>query len=166
MIIALMVGVGCKSEPSMGQYDVVVSLDQSLIRADKTFPTMEVDLVGVNADAGGDRLSHYSMSDYFTPGDTMRAGASRMTMVFRSNEKATTQTLKHDDKIWKTWKDSGVMQLYVLAFLPGVHKDADGSDDARRLIIPLDKRRWDISKLQLNIKASGVRLLQSPKPAP
>jgi hypothetical protein len=49
----------------------------------------------------------------------------------------------------------------VLADLPGTHVDKPGSQDARRLVLPLDECHWakKTSKLSVLVKRSGMDVL-------
>ena len=160
--VALMSLVGCGGGNSMKKFDVEVVLGPSMVdEATGTIPSIEVDFVGVNESENA-RWRGYSLSEYFSGSDDLRAGASRTTLSFTSAS-ADPKTLERNDPIWDDWDERQATYLYVLANLPGV-MDAAGDQDIRRMILPLAAKRWDTSKIKIEIQRSGLIVRPGPKP--
>jgi len=65
---------------------------------------------------------------------------------------------------WQTWLKSGVAHLVILADIPVITNDQAGNADARRLIIPLDKKLWNRKDpLEILIQESGIKLQTKQK---
>ena len=157
LLCAFVSGCGsCKpGKPGpIGRYDVVAQLDDSLKQA-----SVLVDLVGVNA-ANLPRWENYSMKKYWEDNDPMRKDADKKTLNFVSGQ-SLSQTLEAKDPKWDQWKSKGATHILVLADLPGTHVDKPGSQDARRLVLPLDECHWakKTSKLSVLVKRSGMDVL-------
>jgi hypothetical protein len=170
LLLVLVSAAGCSG---MGKFDVVVKLDESFRAEGATVPSIEVDLIGVNA-VEYPRWENYSMSQYWSPADQLRRDADKYVMRF-GQDWALAQTLRHQDAVWRRWKPKQATHLFVLAFLPGVHEDQPGNADPRRLILPLDQRRWPRygwwyllwrnRRIELLVKSSEISCLTPPKPA-
>jgi hypothetical protein len=149
---------GC-SGSGMGKYNVMVSPGGGLKDAAGGMPSVEVDLVGAS-DAQAERLKAYSVNDYFSGRDTMRAEADKKTLSF-TKASPGPQTLSEKDPIWQSWKDKGATQLVVIANLPGV---SGKGEDPRRLVLPLAGNRWDTDDIQVEVQKSGVVCRTMMKP--
>lgn len=154
----------CNGE--MRPFDVTVSLHDSLKDARGVLPAVEVDVVAVNA-ADLPTWQQKSMTEYFSPGDPLRASADKY--VFRLGEDHRSATLKKDSpegkKLWADWKNQGAMHLLVLSSYPSPQQDLPGDQDPRRRTLPLDCSRWGNEKeLKFEIKSSGLSVLTPPKP--
>lgn len=156
--------VGCESGPSMGRYNVEVSLDPSLASRAGGPPQIMVDLVGLN-DTQVAAWESKSMTSYWTTADPLRAEAKdyRKEMPFGPGQTAP-QTLSKSDAIWNKWKERGAMHLFVLADLPGAKADAPGTADGRRVILPLDKRRWKTDTIKIVVQNSQLNCTTPPEP--
>ncbi|MEX2217767.1 MAG: hypothetical protein WD749_03325 [Phycisphaerales bacterium] len=141
---------GCAAGP--GKYDVAVRPAEGLRDGAGRIPSFEVDLVGVNP-TDAERLRSYSVSDYFSGSDPVRADADRKTLAFTA-AKPGPQTLSLKDPVWKTWSSHGATELVVLANIPGV--GGSGPNDRRRLVLPLSTDRWKGSDIEIEIQRSGV----------
>lgn len=136
-------------------YDIQVAVDPTLKN-----DSIVVDLVGVTSRALEDSWSHYSMTDYWKSGDTMRRDNAddTISLDFLSGQ-SLSQTLSVTNKIWNVWKQKKATHVLVMAKLPGLHKDMPGSKDARRQVLSLDKCVWLKSKtktLEVVVKRSGI----------
>lgn len=157
--------IGC-CNGEMKSFDINVSLHDSLKDARGVLPAVEVDVVAVN-NADLPTWEQKSMTDYFSPGDPLRASADKY--VFRLGEDHRSETLSKDSatgkKLWENWKKQGAMNLLVLSSYPTPQPDLPGDQDPRRRTLPLDCSRWDKeTTLQFQIKSSGLTVLTPPKP--
>lgn len=157
---------GCESGPSMGRYTIEVSLDSALASRPGGPPQITVDLVGLN-DTQVPAWTAKSMTAYWTPNDAMRLEAKdyRSEMTFGPGN-AETKKLARDAGVWDTWKSRGAMHLYVLAALPGARGDRPGAEDGRRVILPLDKRRWKKDTIRIVVQNSQLDCVTPPEPEP
>ncbi|MCC6661563.1 MAG: hypothetical protein IT437_11835 [Phycisphaerales bacterium] len=158
---------GCSGGPgAMGRYDIEVSMDPELAQQTGGAPQVRVDLVGVN-DMDFSRWSGESMSGYWSSGSALRSESreSRHEITFGPGNTGT-KTLSKKDKIWDKWKAGRVMHLFVLASLPGVGMaDRPGAEDGRRLILPLDSKRWPgTSVIKVLVQKSRVTCTTPPAP--
>lgn len=157
--------VGC-CNGEMKPFDVSVSLHDSLKDTRGVLPAVEVDVVAVN-NADLPTWEQKSMTEYFSPGDTLRAAADKY--VFRLGEDHKSETLSKDGaagkKLWDDWKKQGAMNLLILSSYPSPQPDLPGDQDPRRRTLPLDCARWgDEKELKFQIKSSGLTVLTPPKP--
>ncbi len=152
---------GCSHGPI--DRNMSLMLGQSLRAGQTSTSTIAVDLVGVNA-TDYQRWRNYSMTAYFSAGDLLRAGADKITLNFTPGSTATIEFSKNNP-MWKKWRADGDSYLFVLAQLPGIRQDMPGTQDPRRLILPLKKSRWPDSAnpIRIMIKNSGVVCQTPPK---
>lgn len=163
---ALVLGVagllgGCGAA-RLGRYDLVVTPDSSL-REGQTLPPVKVDIVGVKP-ADVTKWQAYSVDVYFSGSDSFRndsAGAARQLSFDASADKP--QTISSKDPIWESWDKSGVQKVFVLANARTMRPPQVGVD-ARKAEIPMTTDRWDVSKIDIVIKASGVDVATPMKP--
>jgi len=162
MVLAAGLLGGCKGQPV-----VTVSLDPKLGGA-SGIPAVPIDIVGVNESERA-RLSEYSMTNYWKPGDTQRASVSSKTINLNADLTPGQKQfiLAGQDPIWKTWKERQAQYLFILVNWPRPGDDKPGELDARRAIVPLDPDRWDTwpDKIDVVITPGGVTYSPSPKPA-
>lgn len=161
---------GCKAPK---RFDVSVSLDaKSWEKAyGPILPSLEVDLVGINNSEKGN-WENYSVNKYFSPGDSLRSDADRVTLTF-TNEDRETKLLARKDPAWDRWigkllsrqKHKDAKWLFVIANIPGIAQDLPGSQDPRRLILPLALKAWPVTtkRIEVELKSSGITSNPSPK---
>lgn len=153
---------GCGGGPKMGRFDYRVSLDNAL--RDKNtgmMPSIEVDLIGVN-DAEKDRWDAQNLDEYFTPRDVVRANADRHTMAF-TNKNFDPKLLRADASDWGAWIANGATHIFIFASIP-MAADASGVD-RRRLVLPLDRSRWQSGvTIEILVRPSGVVCQTAMKP--
>jgi hypothetical protein len=165
VVLAFMglMSVGCCANKPI---NVTVSLDDAM-RQSLQDRKIEVDIVALNAKQA-ERWETYSMTDYWRPGDTLYGSVPTKSFVFDPT-KADAQTLWTNDPIWNQWlanaRKDDVMQLYVLALLPGMTVDQPGDKDPRRQILPLNSCRWDkVKEIRLMVQKTGIITITPPKP--
>ncbi len=162
LLAAVVAGCGsCKPGKAgpIGRYSIDVSLDDSLKTA-----SVIVDLVGVNP-ASMPRWEAYDMGKYWKEGDAMRRDADKVTLNFVSGQSLSNAMAKTDAQ-WDKWAGKGVTQVLVLADLPGAQVSRPGSQDARRLILPLDQCSWadNTTALKVLVQRSGMVVLTPMRP--
>jgi len=149
--------VGCESKPSMGEFNVTVSL------ADGFTPTesFEVDLVGVPDGEDKTAIESESVDSYFGAMNEYRTNLQRrIQLVFRPNGPRSQHVdLTRRGSHYVDWKNANVMHLVVLADLP-----SPSGPDLRRRTLTLDKRRWKRKNLEFVIDSQKVSPVYSPEP--
>ena len=153
--------VGCSS--GIPRYDISVRLDESLRLPDGEFPSMDVDVIG-DEPTENETWTGYPITRYFSGRDTARSNAPKTTMSFSSGDQAE-QTLAKNAPIWKQWEQTKTDTLHVFAHLPGVYTDLYGEQDPRRVVIPLDRTRWEGGEIQIRINKTGASLQTPRRPA-
>jgi len=146
--------VGCASPA----YDVEVYLSPTLKDVYKVYPSVEVDIVGLDANAA-ERFGATSVDDYFSPNGALRASTPHATLRFSAND-VTMKELDGDDPIWERFAETEADRLCLLANLPPAAAEPAGDaaegakggvalpGDGRKIVIPLEKdsifnpRRW------------------------
>lgn len=152
---------GC-SGPHLGRYDLVITPDASL-REGQALPPLKVDVVGVKpADVA--KWQAYSVDVYFSGSDDFRNGfASSGRQLSFDSGADKPQTISAKDPIWNSWDKAGVLKVFVLANARTMRPPQVGLD-ARKAEIPMTTDRWDVSKIDIVIRASGVDVVTPMKP--
>jgi hypothetical protein len=115
-----------------------------------------------------ERLRTYSLNKYWRPGDALNRDLPKHVFNF-VDSKQLAQTLASTDPEWTTWKNSGAQYLVVYADLPNVFEEGKpGTQDPRRQIIPICECYWPpkTKDLEIEVQASGVRLITAPASQP
>lgn len=152
--IALL-AAGCASGPQATAFNVKVELAPSLAGS-----SIQVDLIGANSVSDLPKWQTISVSDYWQPENAQRRDADKAVLQFGPG-KANVQTFSSTDPVWQRWISTGAMHLVVLVDLTGISSDKEGNADPRRLILPLDVKKWpaDVKTIELRLQESGIRLL-------
>lgn len=157
--IGLLATGGCKGP---GQYNIIVETDSQLCKQ-----SMRVDIVAVAGMGPKEKWENMYMSEYWSPDpDSTRNKTSVPTHTMRwGHGEPCEQTLKKNDQIWKEWKGGNAQWLFILADTPGITEDEAGNMDARRLVLPLDKSRWEVGvgSIKISVTRDNVISLTSPK---
>jgi hypothetical protein len=156
MLLVASVLSGCGSckpgKPGpIDRYTIEVLLDESLKSS-----SVIVDLVGVNPSTLP-RWEAYEMNKYWKEGDPMRRDADKVVMNFISGQ-SLSNTLPATDSQWDKWKAKGVTHVVVLADLPGAQASRPGNQDARRLVLSLDRCTWPsgTKSIKVMVQRSGM----------
>jgi hypothetical protein len=159
VLLLACVSGGCSAGPSMKPFDVIV---QPQITHGQGVPaSFELNLVGVS-DAELDQWKDYPVNRYWGPKDPLRKNADAVVMTF-SDADPKPQTLARTDPVWQQWKARGVMNLVVMAFLPALPAPAAPAADPRKLVLPLDRRRWgDIDQILVLLTNAGLQTNATP----
>jgi hypothetical protein len=148
--------VGCSSWPK----PITVSMDKSLAQNPSGVPTVDVHLIGVRQ---GELKKYRTMSvtDYWSPGGPSRQPlAARKTLSLGPG--ATSRTVAAKDPVWKQWNPKVRQYVVVLADLRGVAPKGD--EDPRRVVLPLDKKRWSGDAIKLTVTRDRIQIATPPKP--
>lgn len=142
--------------PKMGTYTYLVVLDEALRDSNNgMMPTIEVDFVVVD-ETEIDRWLNQDIDKYFDPENTLRADTVRHNMLF-TDERPESQQLTADSDIWQRWKGTGDLNMFIIASIPLDTNQFGVGVRPRRLILPLDKARWDDGKtIEILVKPSGL----------
>lgn len=159
-LVALLLGVaGCVSKTVKPRpFEVRLSVDKALAAT-----SLQVDLIGANALADLPKWTSYSATGYWQPDNPQRRDASKLTFQFGRGLPEQV-VLDRKDPRWDPWLKAGVTYLVIMADLPGANTDQIGNADARRLIVPLDRKLWKRrAPLEILIQEGGIKLLTKQK---
>lgn len=150
---------GCASSTVKPRaFEVRLTVDPAMANT-----SLQVDLIGANTLADLPKWTTYSVAEYWQPDNPLRRDDSHLCAQFGRGLPAKL-VVGREHPHWQVWLKSGVSHLVILADLPGISNDQAGNADARRLIIPLDKKLWDRkAPLEILITESGMKLLTKQK---
>lgn len=140
----------------LGQYTVQVESTASM-------DSIQVDIVGVN-EAEYERWATYSMDAYWAPGNAFRNNAAdRVVLRFGMGCEAR-QTIGRKDPCWKAWRARQCRYLFILTNAGPLRSTEGTPSDPRRLILPLEKKRWDGRTIEIRVLPGGVVCVNGPRP--
>ena len=143
--------------------DITVRLDETSTEAGAV-PSVDVHLVGIRR---GELTKYKSMSvnEYWSPGGLSRQPVAARKELFLGPG-ATSKTLSRGDPVWKQWDRKVRPYLVILADLRGVSDREGGGDDPRRVVLPLDKKRWPggLKAIRVLVRRDRVVVETPPKP--
>ena len=157
LILCLAALSGCGT---MKRLSVTVMLDPEMTKDPAAIPTVEVNLVGINK-SEMPQWKAYSMSEYWSPGNKLRAGAEKYVVRF-AQTLPSKQRLDRKNPIFQKWQDKTASHLFVLADLPGMADPKPGQPDPRRIVLPLHPKAWKADDITITIKAG--QMVCSPAP--
>ena len=119
-------------------------------------PSVAVHLIGVRKG----EVANYkkmSVSEYWSPGGPSRQAVPARKELFLGPG-ATSATVSRNDPIWKEWNPKTRPYLVVLADLRVGERE--GTNDPRRLVLPLDNNRWPagLKVIKLVVRRDAVQL--------
>lgn len=152
-------------------YEVNVSLSPKLKELYGEYPSLEVDVAGVDAN-GLERFEATPVDDYFTVGNALRGCSPHATLRFRADDFGM-RTLESGDDVWDAFDDLGADRVVLLVNLPPLPekiekqqegKKDDGKDSAkkdfRRLVIPLENHWYSSDVRNFEITPAGINLIK------
>lgn len=151
LAVATIAAGGCSTWPK----DINVKLETAPNEAP---PSLNVHFIPARSSDVA-RLKRMSLNEYWSTG-----GASRSPMPGRKDiflgPGATSKTIPGNDPVWKTWDGKTYTYLFVVADLRGM-PDREGTEDPRRVILPLKPDRWPsgLKVIRLAVSKDRLRLL-------
>lgn len=140
-------------------YDVEVYLSPKFKEQMKVYPSLEVDVIGVNA-GERERFASCRIDDYFQIGNALRTGTDHFTLHF-SEDDVVPKRLQSGDSVWDKFAKKEADRLYLLVNIPGMEAKPDGSKDGRRIEIPLKHTGGFNSKRRcFEISPAGIIFLK------
>jgi len=157
---------GCSCQHTPDRHPVTVSLGAGFTRPQ----AIEVHIFAANAQLSPEWES-VSMSKYWGASDRERAQKFReksMYVMHFGIDRPTSQTFSPQTtpeewkQLWATWEQQKAVKLFIFAYLPSdpsqPFEDKPGSLDARRLVIPLDKCKWENPQQPLDVTITPARI--------
>lgn len=145
--------VGCSS-----RYNMSVYLSPDLVKHYGYYPSLEVDIVGLNKNEAV-WMQSYKLDKYFEPGNPMRKSLLPYTMHF-SQQKAVLQVDFSDkEKSWKQWIDKGATELMIAVNLPGI-----SDDSVRKVVRDIHSIYGMRDYLYVEIRPVGITFLDAKPP--
>jgi hypothetical protein len=132
-----------------------VSVDRSEALRERT---VRVDLVGLS-DFDKTKWEAISLGAYWEPGNpdrtTARDEGFLLPWVFHTGAVESRKVLSKNDAIWGKWKARNAMHLCVMA---------DNLPGQKRLVVPLDKSRWETQTIEIILRDRKIFLRTNPLP--
>lgn len=139
-------------------YDVEAYLSPKLKDKFQIYPSVEMDIVGVNTQTA-EYFDSVPVADYFTPGNSLRGGTDHATLHF-SEDNLAPKILTHNNPIWKLFGKKDADQLCLLINLP-ITENALSKKDPRRIMIPLETNWFSHNRRFFEITPSGLIQLKT-----
>ena len=145
--------VGCTR---LGHYNVGVA---STNPAD----SIQVDIVGVN-EAEFELWSTYPLDDYWSPGNAFRQNAKDKLVLRFGMGRDQKQTVSIKDSAWKAWDARRCRFLFIVTNAGAFGRGSAATGDPRRLVLPLEKKRWDGRTIDIEVRSGGLICINGPEP--
>lgn len=145
---------------SVPAYDVEVHISPKFKEQFKIYPSLEVDIAGVNENEA-ERFSAVSIDEYFQINNPLRQGSEHVTLCFSEGNTAPKQ-LAANDPVWKIFHKKEAVKLYLIANIPADNAIEKGKKDHRKQVVPLEKSNWFSSnKRYFEISPAGINILKN-----
>lgn len=115
-------------------------------------PLIEVHIFAANAQESHE-WETVSMTEYWGRNrlERSRHEGDRVTFIFGADKPRSqvfsAQQMPQWNDLWSKWEKQNAVNLFIMASLPSdpnqPFPDKNGSEDARRLVIPIDKCKWE-----------------------
>lgn len=169
LLCVLGLQVGCECSPRSYPFTYSVVMDDNLRLPNGQFPTIEVDLVGVN-EAEKDVFEGLSVNEYFAPNNRQRANAKKQTVTLSTSSTGPFELEKNapfwDDWIGRRGRDSGSGATNVFIFANMARPSgSSGGPDTRKESLPLNGCRWDNKNqpIEIRVTETGLKIEPGPK---
>lgn len=141
----------------MGRYDVTVSAGRILDDPSMSGSEIEIDVIALtNEQYCKQGWFKHDLRTYFDGnGDALRDNAPVWKAIFRAGD--PPKTLSSDDPHWALWEAEDATHLVIIAEHVG-DIATKGNDDARRIVLPLDRSIWLENAIELRLMSSGLVL--------
>jgi len=116
------------------KYNVEVYMSPNFLETMKIYPSMEVDVVGLNVNEI-DRIKDTPTDTYFEYDNLLRKGLEKCTLTF-SADSVEPKLLPSGNDIWGRFADKDAKQLLLIVNVPGCDVK-DAQKDPRKLILPM-----------------------------
>jgi len=158
-LMMVLVGIAAVlSGCSTPAYDVTVYISPKFLQTMKVYPTLEMDLVGINVNEEG-RLKTITVDKYFEADSALRNGFDRCTVTFSEDSLQPKHVSKHNS-IWKVFSAKAAEKLLLIVNIPD-NGETDTQNDARKLVIPLEKPgMFESSARYFELAPSGILQLK------
>jgi hypothetical protein len=134
-------------------------------------PRIEVHIFAANAQESKEWES-ISMSQYWGRNNLERSrhGNDMVSLIFGSDKPQaqdfTPQVMGEQyNRLWNLWEKQHVTNLFIFANLPNdpaqPFPDKNGSADARRLVIPVSRCRWENKEQPIQVTLTPAKVLLS-----
>lgn len=135
------------------RHDATIFLSPELEEYYGYYPSLEVDIVGINDSEKG-WVSSYKLNQYFQPENPMRSNLQPYTMVFSSDDEKHYHLFSHGAREWKLWKRKGAKELFIAVNLPGVT-----DDNARKILMEIRSYIGKRLPLYIEVTSKGISLI-------
>ncbi len=148
-------------------YNVEVYLSSLFKEQMKIYPSLEVDIVGVNENEA-ERFESCNVNDYFEIGNALRSSTPHATVYFSETD-ILPKLLKKSNPVWKKFGKKGAVKLYLLVNLP-IEPGKGVAKDIRKMVIPLESSFFGSDDRYFEITPAGINVLKNrpenyPEPA-
>lgn len=150
---AMVVLVGCSR---LGRYVVQV-------QSGSATDSIQVDIVGVN-DAEYERWAAYPLDEYWSPTNAFRKNAVDRVVLRFGMGREPVQQIGRKDPCWTAWRARQCRYLFVLTNAGPLRSAEAAVVDPRRLVLPLEKKRWDGRTIQVQVQPGGIVCVNGPRP--
>jgi hypothetical protein len=140
----------------LGQYTVQVESGSAT-------DSIQVDVVGVN-EAEYERWATYPLDAYWSPADAFRKNAADRVVLRFGMGRDREQVIARKDTCWQAWRARQCRHLFVLTNAGPLRSSEGLQSDPRRLILPLEKKRWDDKTIRIQVQPGGVVCVNGPRP--
>ena len=140
----------------MGRYDVTVSSGRVLDDPSMEGTEIEIDVIALTNEQYCEQgWFKRNLLTYFNPeGDDLRDNAPVWKAKFQTGD--GPKTLSANDPLWALWEAENATHLVIIA--QRVDGNETDNDDARRIVLPLDRSRWLDDSIELRLMSSGLVL--------
>ena len=171
-LVLMFSGVGCCSDSDTIRFAINTKLDPSVKDADtQQWQPVTIELVGVTP-TDYESWNTCDMDKYWRSDNPLNMHHDPLMLSAFTPQDGNTWTLDPKDpdhpeyaKMWDTWKEKGVMYIFVMSSYPRIGDNRPGAADSRRKIIPIQCKRWDPTpdSVTITVKSDGVTFNPSPK---
>lgn len=121
------------------------------------YPSLEVDIAGLNADEKN-WMETYDIDKYFEAENPMRASLKPLTIKF-SQDKAGMQYITRESRFWREWNRKGAKETFVIVNLP---ETAAAGQNSRKLNFKIRSNIFKSHSKYIVITRAGLTSLPKP----
>lgn len=141
----------------MGRYDVSVSTGRILDAPSMSERVIQIDVIALTNEQYCEQgwYKHDLVTYFDSNGDELRDNAPVWRTTYSAGD--TPKILSANDPLWALWEAEHATHLVIIAEKTEVGEDGN-NDDARRIVLPLDRSRWLDDAIELRLMSSGLVL--------